>query len=51
MPNPYMQISNMDTSLQDKLSSVLVLRGADNRQQEMMESYLSSLDLPKSVTK
>lgn len=45
MPDPYASIADIDTSIQQRLSDVLELRGADNRQKQMMESYLSLLDL------
>lgn len=49
MPDPYASIADIDESLQRKLSDVLELRGADIRQKEMMESYLSPLDLAKNT--
>jgi len=49
MPDPYASIANIDESIQERLGNVLELRGADPRQKEIMESYLTSLDLAENT--
>jgi ubiquinone/menaquinone biosynthesis C-methylase UbiE len=49
MPDPYATIAKIDESIQESLSNILELRGADTRQQEMLESYLASIDLPDNA--
>ena len=48
MPDPYASIADTEKSVQERLSNVLELRGADLRQQEMLQSYLSSIAFPQS---
>ena len=49
MPDPYASIANVDISLQERLIGVLELRGADNKQQDMLRSYLSLVDMPNNA--
>jgi len=44
--DPYASIANTDVSLQQRLAQALELRAADRAQHEMLESYLSELNLP-----
>ena len=48
MPDPYASISEKDESLQTMLADVLELRAADERQQEMLSSFLHTLKLKKN---
>ena len=50
MPDPYASIAEKDESLQTMLADVLELRAADERQQEMLGSFLSSLNLNGNTT-
>ena len=49
MPDPYASIAEIDQSVQVRLADVLELRAADQRQREMLESYLSELDPPEKA--
>ena len=49
MPDPYASIEEADDSMQAQLVDVLELRAADQRQREMLASYLAELDPPKSA--
>lgn len=48
MPDPYASISDKNESLQTKLAEVLELRASDQRQQEMLLSFLSELPLKQN---
>lgn len=49
MADPYASIANIDKSIQEKLGSILEIRGSDIQQKLMRESYLASLVLPKKT--
>ena len=50
MPDPYASIAQVDESIQTRLAGVLELRAADDRQREMLHSYLSELNPQPSST-
>lgn len=45
MPDPYAAIADVDKTVQEKLGDVLELRGADRQQKELLQYYLSLVDL------
>ena len=49
MPDLYASIAETSDSVQVQLADVLELRADDQRQREMLESYLSELDLPEKT--
>jgi ubiquinone/menaquinone biosynthesis C-methylase UbiE len=49
MPDLYASIAETNDSVQVQLADVLELRADDQRQREMLESYLSELDLPEKT--
>jgi ubiquinone/menaquinone biosynthesis C-methylase UbiE len=49
MADLYASIAQADDSLQTQLAEVLELRADDQRQQEMLASYLSELNLPEKT--
>jgi len=49
MPDPYASISEKDESLQTMLADVLELRAVDERQQEMLASFLGDLSLKENT--
>lgn len=48
MPDLYATIDEVDTPIQERLAEVLEMRAADDRQREMLESYLSEIDFPEN---
>ena len=48
MPDLYATISEVDKPIQEQLAKVLEMRAADDRQREMLESYLSEINFPEN---
>lgn len=48
MPDLYATIGEVDKPIQERLADVLEMRAADDRQREMLESYLSEIDFPEN---
>jgi len=49
MPDLYATISDVALEVQERLASVLEMRAADARQQEMLKSYLSEIEFPDNA--
>ena len=47
MPDLYATIGEVEKEIQERLADVLEMRAADDRQREMLESYLSEIDFPE----
>ncbi|MGI9318334.1 MAG: methyltransferase domain-containing protein [bacterium] len=48
MPDLYATIGEVEKEVQERLADVLEMRAADDRQREMLESYLSEIDFPEN---
>ncbi len=46
MPDLYATIGEVEKEIQERLADVLEMRAADDRQREMLESYLSEIEFP-----
>lgn len=47
MSDLYSKIGEVEKEIQERLADVLEMRASDDRQREMLESYLSEIDFPK----
>jgi len=48
MPDLYATIGEVEKEIQERLADVLEMRAADDRQREMLESYLAEIEFPKN---
>lgn len=48
MPDLYATIGEVEREIQERLADVLEMRAADDRQREMLESYLSEIEFPEN---